>query len=325
MTAQKRRPRILLIGAGRFGCRHLETLQQMEDHGTLELLAVVTRTTASARRIRRRYHVSTVTMLTPALLKQADGVVVVTPAETHARLVRRCLRFAHVLVEKPMALRAREAERLVQIARRYRHRLMVGHVFRFHPVVRALRKIIQVHRRELYLIEAWFINPGPPDVGVGALAALLHPFDMLDDLMGKPPSGLASTTIHTLRHDSHLEDGASVWLRYPQGVTAWVEVGWMGWQKIRSLTLSFMRMRVTADLLTGSLQIERPGRRRQIRRLAVGQPLRTELEQFIRSLRRPHALDVDGAVGCRILRIVDAARRAAHAGVCRLPGGAACA
>ena len=325
MTAQVRRPRIVLIGAGRFGRRHLETLQELEACGTLELLAVMTRTVASARHIRQRYQVPTVTMLTAALLQRADGVIVATPAETHAHLVHRCLRFTHVLVEKPMALGVREAERLVQAARRYRHRLMVGHVFRFHPVVRVLRKMVQVHRRELLLIEARFITPGRPDTGVGALVALLHPFDMLDYLVGAVPSHVAAATIHQLRRDPHLEDAASVFLRYPRALSAWVEVGWVGWRKVRSLTLSFIRMRVTADLLTGNVQIERPGGERRIRRLAVGQPLRVELEQFIRSLRQPEALEVDGLVGCRILRIVDAARRAARTSALRLPVRAVCA
>ena len=71
-------------------------------------------------------------------------VDIVTPTPTHFDLARRALLAGkHVLVEKPMTQRAGEARELVAIAERAGLVLMPGHLFRYHPGVRAVRDLLQ--------------------------------------------------------------------------------------------------------------------------------------------------------------------------------------
>jgi predicted dehydrogenase len=74
-----------------------------------------------------------------AELPAVDGIIVATPALTHARVVTAILaRGVPVLVEKPFTTNAAEAERL---ATQGGDRLFVGHTWRYHPGVQLLGEI----------------------------------------------------------------------------------------------------------------------------------------------------------------------------------------
>ena len=75
----------------------------------------------------------------PSELPAVDGLIVATPAITHARIVTALLpRAVPVLVEKPFTTNTAEAERL---ARDGGDRLFAGHTWRYHPGVQLLGEI----------------------------------------------------------------------------------------------------------------------------------------------------------------------------------------
>lgn len=72
-----------------------------------------------------------------------QGAILATPAETHFKLAKQILQArVHVLVEKPLALRSKEAEELNRIATKNKTVLMTGHLLDYHPGVLKLRKLI---------------------------------------------------------------------------------------------------------------------------------------------------------------------------------------
>ena len=72
-------------------------------------------------------------------LPTVDGVIVATPAVTHARVVTALLpRAVPMLVEKPFTTTTAEAEHL---AKQGGDRLFVGHTWRYHPGVQLLGEI----------------------------------------------------------------------------------------------------------------------------------------------------------------------------------------
>ena len=75
----------------------------------------------------------------PSELPVVDGLIVATPAITHARIVTALLpRAVPVLVEKPFTTNTAEAERLAGDGG---DRLFVGHTWRYHPGVQLLGEI----------------------------------------------------------------------------------------------------------------------------------------------------------------------------------------
>ena len=75
-------------------------------------------------------------------MQAVDGVDIVTPCGTHYELIKKCLEFTNVLVEKPIVTNPDLAFDLKQCAEKLGRILMVGHVYRFHPVVQELKKQI---------------------------------------------------------------------------------------------------------------------------------------------------------------------------------------
>src|SRR5258708_662642 len=64
------------------------------------------------------------------LTDDIDAVIIATPVKTHTPLAFKALNAGkHVLVEKPFTTSVKEAERLVDLARRQKAVLMVDHVF----------------------------------------------------------------------------------------------------------------------------------------------------------------------------------------------------
>ncbi len=60
-----------------------------------------------------------------------------TPAETHFEIAKFIINHKkHLLVEKPIALKASEARIIRKLAEENGVNLMVGHVLLFHPAIR---------------------------------------------------------------------------------------------------------------------------------------------------------------------------------------------
>src|SRR3989338_2579408 len=76
--------------------------------------------------------------------KDIEGVVVATPASTHASLAIEALSYGkHVFVEKPLALNIEDGKKMVEAARKSKRILMVGHLLLYHPAVLKLKDYIQ--------------------------------------------------------------------------------------------------------------------------------------------------------------------------------------
>src|SRR4029079_11451474 len=73
---------------------------------------------------------------------EVDAVAIATRVPTHAELAVRVLGAGkHCFVEKPLALNAAAAERVVEAARAAGRVLMVGHLLEYHPGVTTLKEI----------------------------------------------------------------------------------------------------------------------------------------------------------------------------------------
>src|SRR5262245_15502636 len=72
-----------------------------------------------------------------------DAIAIATPVSTHFDLTMQALRAGkHVLVEKPLAMTADQAERLVEIAAHCQRILMVDHTFIYTSAVRKLKELV---------------------------------------------------------------------------------------------------------------------------------------------------------------------------------------
>jgi predicted dehydrogenase len=151
-----------------------------------------------------------------------DIVYIATPHPQHAENALLALAAGkHVLVEKPFALNARQAERVVALARQTQRVVLEAMWTRFLPPMQRIRDIIAAgtigqlrslhaeHRQDLPRDPAHRINA--PALGGGALLDLgIYPLSFAVDLLGPPqailaqarltPSGVDAEVATLMRH-----------------------------------------------------------------------------------------------------------------------------
>ena len=133
--------RVGLIGHGMWGTNLARNFHELGA-----LACVVDARDEVRTLVREKYPDLTVTGSVNELLERDDipAVVIATPAETHYELASKALQAGKdVFVEKPLALRVEEGERLVEMARDRGRILMVGHLMEYHPAVARIRELVQ--------------------------------------------------------------------------------------------------------------------------------------------------------------------------------------
>jgi predicted dehydrogenase len=198
---------------------HASTLSRLEEHVVIVGVADMDegRATTCAEEVGAKAfddHTAMLDELAP------DVVVVSTPHLSHGSVSIECLeRGAHVIVEKPMAIDAAEADAMLLAAQRAGRHLVVGLQYRFVPTVEAARSLIDAGRLgrlirgtcvESTMRSAAYYRSAPwrgtwAGEGGGVLVNQApHPLDLLCYLGGTPARVVAWTS--TLAHAIECED-----------------------------------------------------------------------------------------------------------------------
>jgi predicted dehydrogenase len=132
------KPRILIVGCGSIGERHLRCFQRT---GRAQLSACEANA-ALLQKITQQYQVTGYPELAVALkAERFDGVVVCTPANLHISMALQCLRAGTaVLIEKPLSTGLGELAELQQEIAGRKQFVAVAYVFHFQPGIKAVRE-----------------------------------------------------------------------------------------------------------------------------------------------------------------------------------------
>ena len=125
----KRKVGIGIVGLGYWGPNLIRNFSEVEN---CNVVMACDLDEDKLRPITRKYPSIQVTSRYDDLIKapNVDAIVIATPVFTHYELVRKALeRKKHVLVEKPMCATVKEAQNLINIARKNNKLLMVDHTF----------------------------------------------------------------------------------------------------------------------------------------------------------------------------------------------------
>ncbi len=166
-----------------------------------------------------------------------DLVDLCLPSYLHASAAQRILRGGkHVLVEKPIALTPRDADRMIATARKTRKLLMVGQVLKFFPEFEALAsairseqwgRLLALHLRRIIArpdwgADSWFADPGKS--GGMVVDLHIHDTDLIVYLYGRP----RAVTSHGLTHGGRI-DSLRTTYHYARrgGPLLTAEAGWI--------------------------------------------------------------------------------------------------
>jgi predicted dehydrogenase len=249
-----------------------------------------------------------------------DAVVIATPTSTHAALVRRALEAGkHVLVEKPFTTRHDDAVALAELAARAGRTLMVGHVYLFHPAVRAVKGLCDggaLGAVRALRFERTNLGPVRPDVDAAwDLAA--HDLAIADEWLGASPVTVSASGACLLTPGR--ADAVSATLRYASGPVVQLHVGWLEPTKTRRATVVGERAMVRFEELGAEARVTwyergvegdvvRDGPERVVP-FAAGEPLALEVAHFVECASTGRRPACDGARAAKVVRVLEALSR----------------
>lgn len=297
----KKIPKILLIGAGRFGKKHLEKLLMLEKKGLCEILGVIVATEGSRSHIESTYGVKVWSETTVDLLKKTDAVFIVTPPETHFKIAFTCLPYTNVFIEKPMTTNSKDAKKLEILAKKYKKILMVGHIFRFDPTSIKLKSLIVPLKNEPVLIKGNFINPASKDVGRSIPFEMCHLFDLVDFVFDSSTPSIINTTHH--------ERIDTINILYTNGIHAEFSLGWKDSISKRDIHFAFSSTDIHCDLLNSEIRIKDQvkGKTKIINCKTTDDLLTNEILYFFKVLKNNKVPYPDSKNGIRIVQTAEKA------------------
>lgn len=229
--------KIAFAGAGYIINIHARAAQSQKD---VELAAVVEKYSDKANALAQTFQIKDQYETVEQMLKAGgvDALVIGTPNFLHAPQAIAALKAGvHVMVEKPIAMNAREAEKMLAASQQSGARLMVAHCWRFDEDVlwlkaqaKGLGKIIRTKGYGVHVHwgpGGWFTQKKL--AGGGALADMgIHALDTARFLLGDPQPVSVYARIGTYYKDFDVDDTGVILVEWDNGATSYIESGW--WQ-----------------------------------------------------------------------------------------------
>lgn len=232
-------------------------------------------------------------------LPALQAVVIATPSALHAAHATLALRAGrHVFVEKPLALTTPSARSLCELAEARGLCLMVGHILRYHPALLGLQRLLETQalgrpqRVDLVRLAGrestedpwWCLAP--------------HDLSLLEFLLGSPIAAIAC---------SERAGRVISQVRTQAELPARVEVGF------GALKHSHVEVQCEGGVLrydpSAGLTVTRAGEPARAVRVAPAEPLRLEMEHFIRCVQTGAEPLTSGAEGLRVVSALEAGDR----------------
>jgi len=287
-----------VIGVGHLGKHHARLYAELEG---VQLVGVVDILESRAREIGTLYKTAP-SMDYRDLFGKVDAVSLAVPTTDHTRIGVDLLEHGiDVLVEKPIASTAAEAQVLIDAAARNKRVLQVGHVERFNPVVALAREaatrpqFFEIHRLAAF-------SPRSLDIDV-VLDLMIHDIDIVLSLVPAPVREVRAVGIPVL---SPRADIANARVEFEDGCVANFTASRVSFEKVRKLRFFQPHDYISVDYAsqTGTVVSLRMGRVHE-RKLEPPnrEPLKVELAAFAECVRQRGTPAVSGADGLRALEL----------------------
>jgi 2-hydroxy-4-carboxymuconate semialdehyde hemiacetal dehydrogenase len=133
---------VALAGAGAFGIKHLDAIEQIDG---VKVISLVSRERGKTEEVAARYGIphATTDLGESLKLKEVDAVILCTPTQMHAAQAIACLKAGkHVQVEIPLCDVLADGRAVVAAARASGKVAMCGHTRRFNPSHQWVRRRI---------------------------------------------------------------------------------------------------------------------------------------------------------------------------------------
>ena len=316
--------KVALVGAGYWGPNLARVMNQSSK---CNLVAACDSDPGNLENVLRRYPtLRGYSSLADLLASDVEAIVIATPISTHYELAKCALLAGkHVFVEKPLAHTAELARELVQIADSQNLTLFTGHTFIYSPPVIKVKELIDSgDLGDVLYISLSRVNLGLFQKDVDVVWDLaVHDISILLYWLGECPINGASFGRACVQKDKR--DVAFLWLEYPSGVVASIEVSWLSPQKLRRTCVAGSNRTVVYDDMDpaekvrvydrgvnfiqpqtfGEFQLSYRMGDMNAPYISSGEPLLKEIEHFIHCLQTGEEPITSGAFGVKVVEILE--------------------
>ncbi|PYC84430.1 dehydrogenase [Streptomyces tateyamensis] len=251
------------------------------------------------------------------LARGVDYAVVACPTGAHEQVgLALADHGVAALIEKPLGGSARAAERLVRAFEGRGLVAAVGHVERFQPVLRELRRGLPELGRLGQLVTSRQVPLGGRAAQTGVVQDLAtHDLDLVRWLTGREYAWLAARTVR--RPGAAVESAAAVLGELAGGLLVSHHVGRLGTVRERTVAVTGEHGRLVADLLTGTLLRAGPAGERLTRVPAAPDALTAQHRAFAAAVAGLGGQPVPLREGLRAVELAESvlARAAVSEGV----------
>ena len=319
--------KVALIGTGYWGRNHAKVWRELRDEKLIDDVVLCDINEEVVKPLAKDFGFDYTTDPRDVMKREdIDAVDIASSTPTHYTLAKNAIQHGkHVLVEKPMAENSEECRELISIAEKEDRILMVGHIFRYHPALRELKKmiargelgeIVSMHTRRLSL------RYPRKDMGV-LLALAIHDVDVYAYLLDENPKEIFTVT--TSNYIPGIEEEALVVMRFSKA-TGYIKESWnypLG-KKIREIIVVGTESAVRIDYLKpdelviyDSAILKDGGIKNEgefVKRVPYIEPLKAELLDFVESVKNHRKPVADMYVGLRAVEMIEKAMESAEKG-----------
>ena len=320
--------RIALIGLGLGAPAHAQSLLDLADR--VDVVAA-SRSQARCDSFAERFALATTTDIDGVIADpEISAVILVTPADSHLDLVRRCAAAGkHILLEKPLETTTARAETVVAAAADAGVRLGVVFQFRFREASLRLRALIDdgalgdlvaaSMRVPWWRAQSYYDEPGrgtyARDGGGVLITQAIHTIDLFQSLVGGVAE-VAAVAMRSRAHDMEAEDFVAAGMVLADGAPAGL-VATTALYPGFSETIEVAGTLATAVLTGGALEVHwHDGRRESLGSAGgsgSGDPSdmlpdahRALIGEFLDALDEGRDPAVTGEEALKVHRIIDA-------------------
>jgi len=253
---------------------------------------------------------------------EIQAVAIATPVATHYRCVREALlKGKDVFVEKPLALKVHEGEELVELARREKRILMVGHILQYHPAIITLKHLIASGEvGKLQYIYSNRLNIGKLRTEEDILWSFApHDISVILMLLDEEPANVSAFRGDYL--NAGIFDVTLTTLEFKNGVKSHIFVSWLHPFKEQKLVVVGSKAMVVFDDMSreklflyphtiewrdGKIPVAHKADYKVVP-VEPKEPLKEELRHFTECVEERKRPRTDGAEGLRVLKILESA------------------
>lgn len=321
--------RAAVIGLGSMGANHARVLADMPG---VELAAVADPDSERVQKAIGGRHISGFSAAA-SLLREArpDFVSIAVPTQLHEEVALAVIRAgAHLLLEKPIAATLDAGWRVARAANEAGVLLSVGHIERFNPAVRELkRRLLAGQGGRVIQLRARRVGPFPHRIrDVGVIHDLApHDIDIMRYLLGDEVERAFAESRRQINTAN--EDLVAGMLAFRGGAQGILDINWLTPAKERTLTVLCEKGMFVVDYAAQSLAfyenyaaIAREGAIASVTEgpmtrypIANREPLRAELEGVRDAILSGGPAPVGALDGIAALAVVEALVRSANSGV----------